>query len=605
MKKITFEKLTTQNFLSVGNETISIDFQDGFNLIVGKNIDSPERANGSGKSSVIEAYYYALFGTTIRDIKKEFCLNNITRGEGKIQLTFKVQTDSSTNSYRIERTLKPSTVKLIKLGDIDEDISKDSITNTNKYICELIGSNPTICKSCDILSLSDNIPFMAKKPEEKRKFIEDIFSLEIFGKMLKELKENIKDNKSDLSISVAKKEEIENSITSQRKQYDLHKKQSEERSEILNNRKSDLNNKILKTEEDFINLKELIIDNGTTLEEEKEKLSSAIDKINKRLSSLSTDLSIRKAEYSLKKKEQDNTLRPSSGVVCPECLQLITGNHVAHLSELRRTLTEEMGEIHTKICLIEIDMNSLSDSREKISTKLILTNTELQNNIFNCKKLIDLEISLKDFKRQLADIDQDIGLVEDNLTSMEEYIQETEKRKEEEELNYSTFKQKTEDYETCKFILGEEGVKSFIIKRLLDMLNRSIQKYITKLGMTMRCKFDEYFEEQITNEKGKNISYWNFSGGERRTVDIACAWAFKDIKRKISGISSNVEFLDEILDSAFDERGVDLLIEVIKERIEANSMSCYTISHRKETLKHIDGEIVNLEKENGITRRII
>ena len=92
--------------------------------------------------------------------------------------------------------------------------------------------------------------------------------------------------------------------------------------------------------------------------------------------------------------------------------------------------------------------------------------------------------------------------------------------------------------------------------------------------------------------------------GERKTIDLACAWAFKDIKKKISGTSSNVEFLDEILDSAFDERGLDLLIEVIKDRIEKDKLSCYAISHRKETIKHIDGETVNLEKENKITRRV-
>jgi Fe-S cluster assembly ATPase SufC len=121
------------------------------------------------------------------------------------------------------------------------------------------------------------------------------------------------------------------------------------------------------------------------------------------------------------------------------------------------------------------------------------------------------------------------------------------------------------------------------------MLNTSIQKYINTLGMSMKCKFDEYFDEQMTDDRGSKLCYWSFSGGERKTIDIACSWAFKDIKRKISGISSNVEFLDEILDSAFDERGLDLLIEVIKERIDKDKLSSYAISHRKETMKHIDG----------------
>jgi ABC-type Mn2+/Zn2+ transport system ATPase subunit len=122
--------------------------------------------------------------------------------------------------------------------------------------------------------------------------------------------------------------------------------------------------------------------------------------------------------------------------------------------------------------------------------------------------------------------------------------------------------------------------------------------------MTIRCKFDEYFDEHLSNDKGKEISYWNLSGGERRTVDLACSWAFKDLKRKISGISSNVEWIDEVFDSAFDERGFDLLVELMKQRIDKNALSVYAISHRKEMEKHVTGEIVFLEKEMGVTRRI-
>jgi hypothetical protein len=152
--------------------------------------------------------------------------------------------------------------------------------------------------------------------------------------------------------------------------------------------------------------------------------------------------------------------------------------------------------------------------------------------------------------------------------------------------------------------LGEEGVKSYAIKKLLDMLNSTISTYISDLGMTIKCKFDEYFDEHISTEKGKEFSYSNLSGAEKRSVDVACVLSFSDMRRKISGISSNLEFYDEIFDSAFDELGLDLLIKVLKNRIIKNNMSVYAISHRKETIKHIDGEIVNLEKENGITKRM-
>jgi DNA repair exonuclease SbcCD ATPase subunit len=106
MKKITYKKLTIQNFLSIGNDTITIDFQNGLNLITGSNIDNPERKNAVGKSAIVDAYYYALFGTNIRKINKEFVQNNVTKGKGNIELFFDVQTDTGTSSYKIVRQIK-------------------------------------------------------------------------------------------------------------------------------------------------------------------------------------------------------------------------------------------------------------------------------------------------------------------------------------------------------------------------------------------------------------------------------------------------------------------------------------------------------------------
>jgi DNA repair exonuclease SbcCD ATPase subunit len=260
--------------------------------------------------------------------------------------------------------------------------------------------------------------------------------------------------------------------------------------------------------------------------------------------------------------------------------------------------------LDTDIQKFENERKDWIEKKGKIQDKAAKNHSKITEFKNNALKKTNLERILDQYTDSLKELDNDSTCSSGGLESFAEAIEKSKERKENENQKFESLKQKSDDYEMCKFILGEEGIKSFIIKRLLEMLNSSVQKYITSLGMTMRCKFDEYFDEKITNAKGKDISYWNFSGGERRTVDLACAWAFKDIKRKIAGVSSNVELYDEIMDGAFDERGLDLLIEVLKERIEKNKISCYTISHRKETLKHIDAEIVNLEKENDITRRI-
>jgi len=297
MKKILYKNLSGQNFLSIGNDQIVIDFQSGFNLITGKNLDNPDRVNGIGKSCIAELFYYALFGKTIRDIKKEFIINNITKGKGAIELTFDVETDNDTQTYTIKRQLKPSSVTLLR-GE--EDITKDSIANTDKFICDLIGSNPVICRSCDILSLSDNVPFMAKKPEEKRKFINDIFSLEVFGKMSNELKNLIRENKSDMNISSAKLEEIDNTLETLNRQQEDYQKKVQEREEILEQKRKEIQEKIDETVE---KIAKISITDVSSIQLEQEKYHEAWRKLDGKIGHVNDAISSKETLRKLKVKE--------------------------------------------------------------------------------------------------------------------------------------------------------------------------------------------------------------------------------------------------------------------------------------------------------------
>jgi DNA repair exonuclease SbcCD ATPase subunit len=297
MRRIIYKKLTGQNFLSIGNDEINIDFQSGFNLITGNNIDNPDRKNAVGKSSIAELFYYGLFGKTIREIKKEFIINNITKGKGKIELIFDVISDTDTQTYTIKRQVKPSTVTLLR-GE--EDITKDSIANTDKFICDLIGSNPVICRSCDILSLSDNIPFMAKKPEEKRKFINDIFSLEVFGKMSNELKTLIRDNKGEMNISTARLEELNHTLETLNDQQADYLKKVQEREAILEQKRKDIQEKIDETSEKIAKTSIMDI---STIQTEKEKWDDAWRKLDGKIGHVNNEISSKETLRKLKVKE--------------------------------------------------------------------------------------------------------------------------------------------------------------------------------------------------------------------------------------------------------------------------------------------------------------
>lgn len=288
-------------------------------------------------------------------------------------------------------------------------------------------------------------------------------------------------------------------------------------------------------------------------------------------------------------------------IKCDKCLQEIPHSHVEHLEKLKEQYQSELDDIVKEIDVLKEQKTEFLSKKEKVQAKVAEFQEQINESKIAKQKLEGLENILKQYKDSL----DNLKLEELPIPNFEENIEKAQNRKDVEAENYRILNQRLEDYEICKFVLGEEGVRSFVVKRLLSMMNASIQQYINDLGMSIRCKFDEYFDEHLSNDKGEEISYWNLSGGERRTVDLACSWAFKDLKKKISGVSSNVEFLDEIADAAWDSLGLDKLMEQIKNRIEKNNLSCYIISHRSETLKHINGEIVNLEKEGGITRRII
>ncbi len=598
MKKIKYKRLSVQNFLSIGNDTIEVDFKKGLNLITGENIDNPERKNAVGKSALMSAYFYALFGETIGKIKNEFIVNNITKGKGKIILEFDVENSSGIQSYKIVRQVKPTKVELWRGG---EDITRDSIANTNKYICDLLGTNPLIHKSCDIMTLSDTTPFMLKTAAEKRKFIEDIFGIEIFGLMLKDLKKHITENKNEMNVSSAVLDELNTSISAYSNQLEIIKKQIGERDALLASRKKEIEEKIANAQLKLDNLPPDV--NTEKLSDQFSKISDACATVDGKIGNILTKITELKTDLSYAKNEQSK-FENVKDATCDKCMQSISHDHIAYIEEKKKELKAKIEDIQNQIILKNSERSDWEYKKGRFQENLKLLTLQIKNQEDVFRKKENLKQLISEYEESLRNFENDNKATALNPDVFEENIQKASNRRDEQSKILEQCKIKESDYDICKFVLGEEGVKSFVVKKLLEMLNQTIKHYINQLGMNINCKFDEYFDEEITNNKGYKFSYGNLSGAERRSVDIACVLSFSDMRRKISGIASNLEFYDEIFDSAFDERGLDLLIEVLKNRITKNNMSVYAISHRKETIKHVDGEVISLQKENNITRRI-
>jgi DNA repair exonuclease SbcCD ATPase subunit len=179
MKRINFTKLTIKNFLSVGNEQVTVNFKNGLNVITGFNRDEEDIKNGVGKSVILDAFYFAIFGNTMRELPKQFIINRKIGKGAVVRLEFEdISSKRGEEYFVIERTLGPAKCRVWK-NDIEK--TKSSIAETNKYILEVLDADEDVFQNCVMMRANSTVPFMGKKKTEKKNFIESIFNLGVFS----------------------------------------------------------------------------------------------------------------------------------------------------------------------------------------------------------------------------------------------------------------------------------------------------------------------------------------------------------------------------------------------------------------------------------------
>lgn len=596
MKKIVFKKISIKNFLSVGNTPVVVDFKTGLHIITGLNRDKEDRRNGVGKSTVADAIYFAIFGQTLRELKKEHIINNTNRENCEVSLEFSIEDYNKKDEYQIIRMLEPSRCYVYING---EDKTRDSISNTSNFILEKINCSEEIFQNCVIMTVNNTTPFMAKKKVEKRKFIEGIFNLEIFSTMLQKLRDEYNDIKKTFDIESAKFTEVENSLNLQTLAKDNYIKERDIKKEKYHTRQKN-NVKELEILEkklsEFIKIDISQIEKDIkTLEGKSEKIDSDIRILRDNTSSLKTQINLKEQTFKNIGTDKD---------ICPTCLRSLDDKDKNHIKE-------EKIKIKNEIALFQKQITENLKQEEKsaeLELKLTKAIETLKNKINNFKleekekenvknRMLQLTIWQKELEVDLAELsrsdnqhDTIIQEITDRLNTLKETLEKTKVH-----LNM---------LDAVKFVLSEEGVKSYIVKKILQLFNSKLAYYLKKMDANCICVFNEYFEEEIIDEKGKPCSYFNFSGAERKNIDLACLFAFMDIRRLQGNIAFNFSIYDELFDSSLDEKGVELVLGILKERIEKYNECIMVISHRKESVKFATGDIIFLEKKNGITKRI-
>lgn len=601
MKKIKFKNLSIQNFLSVGEEKFNIDFQNGINLITGINKDKNSK-NGCGKTTIIDALYWSIFGNTIRDIKKDKIVHNHSDSKCKVDLIFSISdNDKNETEYKIERSLNPSKVSLFKK---EEDTTYSTIQKTDEAIRGLIGANEELFRNSIVMSLDNTLPFMAQKKVEKRKFIESILQINVFSEMLLKVRQDFNDSKKEYDIS-------SNTFADKQKTLLFLKEQKEKDHENKQNKIKIIQDKINISEESLKNNK-----NNELLEQKTKFLNSitktedVISKIEQKLIE-NSEIVLEKTKIEAKFQNEIESLEKNiksfknKTGTCPTCKRKLT-------EEDDSSIESHINDIQEQIKLKEIEYNSILSEKNKYvveknsfnkkKSELVLLCNDLKSKSIKIDTLIqennNLKQKIEDFNKQIIEIKNEKSSYDEKIDQYNEEIKKLEEK-------LSIQQKQLGILENSKLIVSEEGVKTHIIKKLLVFFNNKLNFYLKKLEAPCTCNFDEYFEETILNENNKECSYFNFSGGERKRIDLAILFTFQDILKSQSGIYYSLNMYDELFDSALDEAGSNKVLEILKEKTEKNNESIYIISHNLFVSKSNIDNIIEIEKVDGKTRLVV
>lgn len=592
MKKVEFKKITIKNFMSVGSQEIEVPFETGLNFITGYNEDTGSY-NGVGKTTIINAFFFCLFGTLYGDnsgkLKLGAVVNNITR---ETPSCVKISLNSDGVDYEIIRQAHPS--KCVILRDGNPENQNFSIAETNEEISRIVYGDADVYSNVIIMD-SDSKPFILKEPSKRAKFIENVFSLEVFSKLHKDAVKEYGDKTKALSVATAEKNQVESFLDKLKYnrdnfEIDKTKRISEEERKIETYKKQfdELSSKFPQSQEEKIReLKDAHVEMSGKLNQVKEakiKVDSKIESIKNDIKHLKSglvnpdDLVCRLCKRPLDDHNRDEIEKENAKV--QESID-------SKMDELMKYEAEQGAKVKKAISAITAKLNDINSEISKAQTahNLFLTQESTFKSLED--KIRSSESAIESIKKESNPYVGDIDGYEKDLKEKTEICSHI--SQEIEVLNY------------VKYICSPEGIKAFILSKIVKLFNESLEKYLIELNSEFKVTFDEFFEEHIVNANGAEVSYHSLSGGERKRVVLACIFAFRDIRRIQSNISINVSFMDELIDSALCSSGINKTMEILERSAIDNDEAIFIITHKMDQIDAVDKKIFNLVKRGGIT----
>jgi DNA repair exonuclease SbcCD ATPase subunit len=578
---INIKNVTFKNFLSVGAVTQSINLDQNLTLILGENLDlggsETGSKNGTGKTTLLNALSYGLYGQALTNIKKENLINMIN-GKGML-VTVNVEIDQT--QYRIERGRKPNVLKFYINNKLEEseDESQGDSRDTQKHIENILGISHTMFKHLVALNTYTE-PFLSMRAADQRDVIEQLLGITLLSQKSEKLKELIKETKNliqaeQYKIDAIKKanETVENSI-----------KSLELKSSAWNNKYTvDLNT--IKTSID--ELKKLDIDQEI---DDHEKLNQWTQNFN----SL-TELKKQKTTINDALKKTEKTLEKYLGQKqilldnkCPTCLQGIQDhNHQTIFDQLELDIQETSQykqELLDSNDILDIDIKNIGTLPDKPTTfyESIKDVHDHKNNLDNLEKLLGEKLLEKNpYEEQIQEL---------KTTAIQPIIWST--------MNDLTSFKDHQDF-LLKLLTNKDSfIRKKIINQNLTFLNKRLVYYIEKIGLPHTVIFENDLSVSI-RQLGQDMDFDNLSRGERNRLILALSLTFRDVWENLYQ-NINLLFIDELIDSGLDAAGVESSLAILKKIARERNKNIYLISHREELVSRVDN-ILKAIKSNGFT----
>jgi DNA repair exonuclease SbcCD ATPase subunit len=582
---IKIQNLTVKNFMSVGNATQAVDFdKEQLTLVLGENLDQGGDDNGSrngtGKTTIVNALSYSLFGQALTNIKKDNLINKIN---GKNMLVT-VEFEKDGKLFRIERGRKPNVLKFyiddqeIENQDVDDEGQGDS-RETQKDIDDLLGMSHDMFKHIVALNTYTE-PFLSMKAADQRAIIEQLLGITVLSEKAESLKEQIRITKDEISqetyrIEAVKKsnEKIQESIDSLKiKQVAWEKSRTLEIDKIERAIKElsnvDIDQEIFQHEK----LK--------TYDEQAAKIKS----LNKERATLETALM--QADKSVKKYVKE--IEQLASNKCPACDQDL---HDHKHEEMIKTAEKNLVEADTYMTKVAGDLSRVVKELDEIGD----INGRPQTFYDTLNEAYNHRSNLESLELQLKNKTEEKDAYQEQITELENTALQ--------EINWDTINELTAVKDHQEFLLKLLTNKdSFIRKKIIDQnlayLNNRLTYYLDKVGLPHSVVFQNDLSVEIT-QLGQDLDFDNLSRGERNRLILGLSWAFRDVWESLYQ-NINLLFIDELIDSGMDAAGVENSLGILKKMGRERHKNIYLISHRDELIGRVNN-VLKVVKENGFT----